>query len=407
MTTCGPRSTGQPAVQSPMSPQEFYRIRRLPPYVFAEVNAMKAAARARGEDVIDLGMGNPDAAPPQHVIDKLTETLKNPRVHGYSSSRGVPGLRKAYAAYYARRFNVELDPESEIIVTLGSKEGFANFAQAITAPGDTVLVPNPCYPIHSFGFIMAGAAIRHVQVGPNTDFMAGLKRAMRGSVPPPIALVVNYPANPTAEVVDLDFYREVVAFARKHEILLLSDVAYSEVYYGDDPPPSILQVPGAKEVAIEFSSLSKTYNMAGWRLGMAVGNAEAIDALYVLKSQIDTSHFLPIQEAGVAALSGDQAWTQERNGVYRQRRDAVLEGARQIGMQADTPRAAMYVWAGLPAGETSSTQFCDRLLEATGVSVTPGTAFGEGGEGYVRFSLATPVERIREAMGRMIKWRGP
>ncbi len=312
-------------------PQEFYRIRRLPPYVFAEVNAMKAAARARGEDVIDLGMGNPDAAPPAHVIDKLTETLKNPRVHGYSSSRGVPGLRKAYAAYYARRFNVTLDPDTEVIVTLGSKEGFANFAQAITAPGDTVLVPNPCYPIHSFGFILAGASIRNIAVGPNADFMEGLKRAVRGSVPPPTALVVNYPANPTAETVTLDFYRELVEFARRHDIIVLSDVAYAEVYFDDDPPPSILQVPGAKEVAIEFSSLSKTYSMAGWRIGFAVGSKRLIAALARVKSYLDYGAFTPIQVAATAALNGPQDCIDEMRKRYRQRRDVLIEGLAQAG----------------------------------------------------------------------------
>ncbi|MGH6960986.1 MAG: aminotransferase class I/II-fold pyridoxal phosphate-dependent enzyme, partial [Dongiaceae bacterium] len=287
-------------------PQEFYRIRRLPPYVFAEVNAMKAAARARGEDVIDLGMGNPDAAPPPHVIDKLTETLKNPRVHGYSVSRGIAGLRRAYAAYYARRFNVTLDPESEVIVTLGSKEGFANFAQAITTPGDIVLVPNPCYPIHAFGFIMAGASIRHVPIGPDLDFLAALKRAVRGSVPPPLALVVNFPANPTAQAVDLDFYREIVEFCRQHSIIAISDVAYAEVYYGEKPPPSILEVPGARDVAIEFSSLSKTYSMAGWRIGFAVGNRRLIAALARVKSYLDYGAFTPVQVAATAALNGPQ-----------------------------------------------------------------------------------------------------
>src|SRR6267142_6169067 len=252
-------------------PEEFYRIQRLPPYVFAEVNALKAQARGEGRDVIDLGMGNPDGPTPPHIVAKLIEAVQNPKTHGYSTSRGIAGLRRACAAYYARRFNVDLDPEREIIVTLGSKEGLANLAQAITAPGDTVLVPNPCYPIHSFGFILAGASIRNIAVGPNADFMEGLKRAVRGSVPPPTALVVNYPANPTAETVTLDFYRELVEFARKHDIIVLSDVAYAEVYFDSDPPPSILQVPGAKEVAIEFSSLSKTYSMAGWRIGFAVG----------------------------------------------------------------------------------------------------------------------------------------
>jgi alanine-synthesizing transaminase len=383
-----------------MASQEFYRIRRQPPYVFAEVNAMKAAARARGEDVIDLGMGNPDAAPPQHVIDKLTETLKNPRVHGYSSSRGIPGLRKAYAAYYGRRFNVHLDPESEVIVTLGSKEGFANFAQAITAPGDTVLVPNPCYPIHSFGFIMAGAAIRHVRVGPNADFMAGLKRAMRGSVPPPVALVVNYPANPTAETADLNFYREIVAFARRHEIILLSDVAYAEVYFGKDPPPSILQVPGAKEVAIEFSSLSKTYNMAGWRIGFAVGSKRLIAALARVKSYLDYGAFTPIQVAATAALNGPQDCIAEMRARYKGRRDVLIDGLAQAGWPVPAPEASMFAWAPIPErfSNLGSVEFAKLLLNEAKVAVAPGLGFGEYGEGYVRIALVENRERLRQAV---------
>jgi alanine-synthesizing transaminase len=381
-------------------PQEFYRIRRLPPYVFAEVNAMKAAARARGEDVIDLGMGNPDAAPPAHVIDKLAETLKNPRVHGYSSSRGIPGLRRAYAAYYARRFNVTLDPESEVIVTLGSKEGFANFAQAITAPGDVVLVPNPCYPIHSFGFILAGAAIRHIPVGPNANFMEGLKRAVRGSVPPPIALVVNFPANPTAETVNLDFYREVVEFARRHDIIVLSDVAYSEVYFGDDPPPSILQVPGAKDVAIEFSSLSKTYSMAGWRIGFAVGSKRLIAALGRVKSYLDYGAFTPIQVAATAALNGPQNCIAEMRQRYRQRRDVLIEGLAQAGWTVPAPQASMFAWAPIPErfGNLGSVEFSKLLLADARVAVAPGLGFGEYGDGYVRIALVENRERLRQAV---------
>jgi len=383
-----------------MSAQEFYRIRRLPPYVFAEVNAMKAAARARGEDVIDLGMGNPDAAPPQHVIDKLAETLKDPRVHGYSSSRGIPGLRRAYAAYYARRFNVTLDPETEVIVTLGSKEGFANFAQAITAPGDVVLVPNPCYPIHSFGFILAGASIRHIPVGPNANFMEGLKRAVRGSVPPPIALVVNYPANPTAETVNLDFYREVVEFARRHDIIVLSDVAYSEVYFGDDPPPSILQVPGAKEVAIEFSSLSKTYSMAGWRIGFAVGSKRLIAALARVKSYLDYGAFTPIQVAATAALNGPQDCIAEMRQRYKRRRDVVIEGLAQAGWPVPSPRASMFAWAPIPErfGNMGSVEFAKLLLAEAKVAVAPGLGFGEYGEGFVRIALVENRERLRQAV---------
>jgi alanine-synthesizing transaminase len=380
-------------------PEEFYRIRRLPPYVFAEVNAMKAAARARGEDVIDLGMGNPDAAPPQHVIDKLTETLKNPRVHGYSSSRGVPGLRKAYAAYYARRFNVTLDPDSEVIVTLGSKEGFANFAQAITAPGDTVLVPNPCYPIHSFGFILAGASIRNIAVGPNADFMAGLKRAVRGSVPPPTALVVNYPANPTAETVTLDFYRELVEFARRHDIIVLSDVAYAEVYFDDDPPPSILQVPGAKEVAIEFSSLSKTYSMAGWRIGFAVGSKRLIAALARVKSYLDYGAFTPIQAAAVAALNGPEDCIHEMRATYKKRRDTLVDSFGRAGWPVPPPAASMFAWAPLPEPfrEMGSLEFSKLLVEKAEIAVSPGVAFGEHGEGFVRIALVENEQRIRQA----------
>ncbi len=381
-------------------PQEFYRIRRLPPYVFAEVNAMKAAARARGEDVIDLGMGNPDAPPPQHVIDKLTETLKNPRVHGYSSSRGIHGLRRAYAAYYARRFNVTLDPDSEVIVTLGSKEGFANFAQAITAPGDTVLVPNPCYPIHSFGFILAGASIRNIAVGPNANFMEGLKRAVRGSVPPPTALVVNYPANPTAETVNLDFYREVVEFARRHDIIVLSDVAYAEVYFDDDPPPSILQVPGAKEVAIEFSSLSKTYSMAGWRIGFAVGSRRLIAALARVKSYLDYGAFTPIQVAATAALNGPQDCIDEMRRRYRQRRDVLIEGLAQAGWNVPSPKASMFAWAPIPSrfGNLGSVEFSKLLLSDAKVAVAPGLGFGEYGEGYVRIAVVENRERLRQAV---------
>src|SRR5437763_13512257 len=265
-------------MERPMD-SDFYRIRRLPPYVFAEVNAMKAAARARGEDVVDLGMGNPDGAPPRHVIDKLCEVAAKPNAHRYSASRGIPGLRKAQAGYYQRRFGVTVDFDSEVIVTLGSKEGLANLAQAITAPGDTVLAPNPSYPIHTFGFIIAGAAIRSIPAAPSDDFFDKLERAVRYTVPRPKVLVVGYPSNPTAYVADLPFYERLVAFAREHELIVISDLAYAEIYFGETPTPSILQVEGAKEVAVEFTSMSKTYSMAGWRIGFAVGNAQLIAAL--------------------------------------------------------------------------------------------------------------------------------
>ncbi|HET6224268.1 MAG TPA: LL-diaminopimelate aminotransferase [Dongiaceae bacterium] len=383
-----------------MFEQEFYRIRRLPPYVFAEVNAMKAKARAQGEDIIDLGMGNPDAAPPQHVIDKLAETLKNPRAHGYSMSRGIAGLRRAYAAYYARRFNVALDPESEVIVTLGSKEGFANLAQAITTPGDIVLVPNPCYPIHAFGFIMAGASIRHVPIGPDVDFMAGLKRAVRGSVPPPLALVVNFPANPTAQVVDLDFYAEIVEFCRKHEIIAISDVAYAEVYFDGKPPPSILEVPGAKDVAIEFSSLSKTYSMAGWRIGFAVGNKRLIAALARVKSYLDYGAFTPVQVAATAALNGPQGCIEEMRQRYKGRREVLIQGLAQAGWPVPAPAASMFAWAPIPErfGNLGSVEFAKLLLSEAKVAVAPGLGFGEYGEGFVRIALVENRERLRQAV---------
>ena len=305
---------------------EFYRIKRLPPYVFAEVNAMKAKARAAGDDIIDFGMGNPDLMPPQHVIDKVTETMKDPKAHRYSASKGIPGLRKAMAAYYERRFNVSVDPDSEVIATLGSKEGLANLAQAITAPGDVILVPNPSYPFHHFGFIIAGATIRHLPTTKDHDFMEMLDQAVKHSVPKPLALVINYPSNPTAEVVDLDFYKEVVAFCKKHEIYILSDLAYAEIYFNDVPPPSILQVNGARDIAVEFTSLSKTYSMAGWRMGFAVGNKELIAALTRMKSYVDYGAFTPIQVAAIAALNGPQDCIDEYRATYKKRRDVLVDG---------------------------------------------------------------------------------
>jgi alanine-synthesizing transaminase len=306
---------------------DFYRIRRLPPYVFAEVNAMKAAARARGEDVIDLGMGNPDGAPPKHVIDKLAEVAAKPTAHRYSASRGIPGLRKAQAGYYQRRFGVELDPDKEVIVCLGSKEGLANLAQAITAPGDVVLAPNPSYPIHSFGFIIAGASVRSIPAAPGDEFFERLTNAMRFTVPRPKVLVIGYPSNPTAYVADLGFYERLVAFAREHELIVISDLAYAEIYFGDVPTPSILQVKGAKDVAVEFTSLSKTYSMAGWRIGFAVGNARLIDALGRVKSYLDYGAFTPIQAAACAALNGPQDIVEANRNLYLKRRDVLVDPA--------------------------------------------------------------------------------
>jgi alanine-synthesizing transaminase len=379
--------------------EEFYRIKRLPPYVFAEVNALKARARAAGRDVIDLGMGNPDGATPEHIVKKLIEAVQNPKTHGYSVSRGIAGLRRAYAGYYARRFGVELDPESEIITTLGSKEGLANLAQAITAPGDIVLVPNPCYPIHAFGFIMAGASLRHVPLTPGTDFMRELRQAVAHSVPPPVAIVLNFPANPTAEVVSLDFYAEIIDFCRHHHIFVLSDVAYAEIYFDGNPPPSVLQVPGARDIAVEFSSLSKTYSMAGWRIGFAVGNKGLIAALSRVKSYLDYGAFTPIQVAATAALNGPQDCIAEIRERYKARRDVLIEGLRQAGWDIPTPLATMFAWAPLPPRfqEMGSLAFSKLLLEEANVAVSPGVGFGEYGEGFVRIALVENRQRLRQA----------
>jgi alanine-synthesizing transaminase len=388
--------------------EEFYRIKRLPPYVFAEVNALKARARGAGRDVIDLGMGNPDGATPEHIVKKLIEAVQNPKSHGYSVSRGIAGLRRAYAAYYARRFGVELDPEREIITTLGSKEGLANLAQAITAPGDIVLVPNPCYPIHAFGFIMAGASLRHVPIGPGIDFMGELKKAVTHSVPPPIAIVLNFPANPTAQVVGLDFYAEVVDFCRRHNIFVLSDVAYAEIYFDGTPPPSVLQVPGARDIAVEFSSLSKTYSMAGWRIGFAVGNARLIAALARVKSYLDYGAFTPIQVAATAALNGPQECIAEIRERYKARRDVLIEGLRQAGWEVPSPPASMFAWAPLPPrfSNMGSLAFSKLLLEEANVAVSPGVGFGEYGEGFVRIALVENRQRLRQATRNIKQFLG-
>jgi alanine-synthesizing transaminase len=379
--------------------EEFYRIKRLPPYVFSEVNSLKASARAAGRDVIDLGMGNPDGPTPPHIVAKLVEAVQNPRTHGYSVSRGITGLRRACAAYYGRRFGVELDPEREVIVTLGSKEGLANLAQAITAPGDVVLVPNPCYPIHAFGFIMAGASVRHVPVGPEFDFLGELKKAVQHSVPAPLAIVLNFPANPTAQTVDLDFYGEIVEFCRHHNIVVLSDLAYAEIYLDEKPPPSILEVPSARDIAVEFSSLSKTYSMAGWRIGFAVGNPRLIAALARVKSYLDYGAFTPIQVAATAALNGPQDCIAEIRERYRARRDVLVDGLRQAGWPIPEPEATMFAWAPIPPAfrGIGSVAFSKLLLERANVAVSPGIGFGEYGEGFVRIALVENRQRLRQA----------
>ena len=379
--------------------EEFYRIRRLPPYVFEEVNRAKAKARAAGADIVDLGMGNPDMPAPQHVLDKLKETLGKPRTDRYSASRGIPGLRRAQAAYYERRFGVKLNPDTQVIATLGSKEGFANMAQAITAPGDVVIVPDPSYPIHAFGFLMAGGVIRSVPSDPTPDFFAHVERAIRHSIPKPIAIVVCYPSNPTAFVAGLDFYKDLVAFAKKHEIFILSDLAYAEVFFDGEPPPSVLQVPGANDVTVEFTSMSKTFSMAGWRMGFAVGNERLIAALGRVKSYLDYGAFTPVQVAAAAALNGPDDCVREMRSIYTKRRDVMVESFSRAGWDVPPPTASMFAWSPIPEPfrDMGSVEFAKLLVEKAEVAVSPGTGFGERGEGFVRIALVENEQRIRQA----------
>ena len=378
---------------------EFHRIKRLAPYVFAEVNAMKARARAAGDDIIDFGMGNPDQPPAPHIIEKLIEAAHNPRAHRYSASKGIPGLRKALVAYYERRFNVTLDPESEVVVTLGSKEGLANLASAITSPGDIILVPNPSYPIHPYGFIIAGGSVRHVPVTPDEHFIPALERAVRHSVPKPVALVLNFPSNPTALLTNLDFYAEVVAFCKAQEIYILSDLAYSEIYFDVPPPPSILEIPGARDIAVEFTSMSKTYSMPGWRIGFAAGNKQLIAALTRIKSYLDYGAFTPIQVAATAALNGPQDCVEEVRQLYKGRRDVLIEGLTAAGWDVPSPDATMFAWAPIPPefAHLGSLEFSKLLLSEAQVAVAPGIGFGEYGDTHVRFGLVENRHRIRQA----------
>lgn len=378
---------------------EFHKIRRLPPYVFEQVNRLKAAARAEGADIIDLGMGNPDLPTPQFVVDKLIETVNKPRTHRYSASRGIGGLRRAQAAYYDRRFGVRLDPETQVVATLGSKEGFANMAQAITAPGDVVLTPNPSYPIHAFGFLMAGGAIRSIPAEPGPEFFHAMERAVMHSTPKPIAVVLCYPSNPTACTASLDFYKDVVMFAKKHEIFVLSDLAYAEIYFDNPPPPSVLQVPGAMDVAVEFTSVSKTYSMPGWRIGFAVGNERLIAALARVKSYLDYGAFTPIQVAAAAALNGGEEPIREVREVYRKRRDALVDSFGRAGWEVPPPAASMFAWAKVPEPfrDLGSLGFAKLLLEKAEVAVAPGVGFGEHGDEYVRIALVENEQRIRQA----------
>lgn len=385
---------------------DFYSTRRLPPYVFEQVNRAKAAARAAGDDIIDLGMGNPDLPTPKFIIDKLVETAQKPRTNRYSASKGIPGLRRAQAAYYERRFGVKLDPDRQVVATLGSKEGFANMAQAITAPGDVVICPNPSYPIHAFGFLMAGGVIRSVPAEPNEGFFRSLDRAVRHSIPKPIAVIVSYPSNPTAYVADLDFYRELVAFARANDIFILSDLAYSEIYFDGVPPPSVLQVPGAIDVTVEFTSLSKTFSMAGWRMGFAVGNERLCAALARVKSYLDYGAFTPIQVAAAAALNGPESCIAEMRETYHRRRDAMVDSFGRAGWDVPVSAASMFCWAPIPEPfrAMGSVEFAKLLVEKAAVAVAPGVGFGEYGDHYVRIAFVENEQRIRQAARNIRKF---
>ncbi len=383
---------------------EFDRIKRLPPYVFAEVNNLKAKLRSKGKDIIDFGMGNPDMPTPKHIRKKLKETVEKPGTGRYSTSKGINGLRKAQAAYYKRRFDVNLDPENEVIVTLGSKEGLANLAQAITSPGDIILSPNPSYPIHPYGFIIAGASLRHLPAMDNGIFnpdlyLERLERSIIESVPAPVAVIVSFPSNPTAQVVSLEFYEEIVKIAIKYNVYILSDLAYAEIYYDNNPPPSILQIPKAKEVAVEFTSMSKTYAMAGWRIGFAVGNIRLINALTRIKSYLDYGAFTPVQVAAATALNGPQDCVQEIRNTYQKRRDVLINSMTRAGWNIPSPKASMFAWAPIPDKykDKGSLEFAKELMLKADVAVSPGVAFGEFGEGFVRIGLVENEQRIRQA----------
>ena len=383
---------------------EFSRINLLPNYVFAEINQLKAKLRKKGNDIIDFGMGNPDMPTPKHIRDKLKEVIDKPGVGRYSVSKGILGLRKAQANYYEKRFGVKLNPENEVIVTLGSKEGLANLAQAISSPGDIIISPNPSYPIHPYGFIIAGASLRHLptmfegKFDPD-KYLERLDRSIRHSTPTPVALIVSFPSNPTAQVVDLNFYKEIVKLALKYQVYVLSDLAYAEIYFDQSPPPSILQVPKAKNIAVEFTSMSKTYAMAGWRIGYAVGNSKLIAALTKIKSYLDYGAFTPVQVAAAAALNGSQKCVSEIRSIYQSRRDVLVESMGRAGWEIPVPQASMFAWAPIPKKyqNKGSLKFARDLMTKADVAVSPGVAFGEYGEGFVRIGLVENEQRIRQA----------
>ncbi len=378
----------------------FQRILRLPPYVFGEVNELKMAARRRGEDIIDFGMGNPDQPTPPHIVAKLVEVAQRDDTHRYSSSKGIPRLRRAICSWYGDRYGVNLDPDSEAIVTIGSKEGLANLAMATVGPGDAVLVPNPAYPIHPYGFALAGADLRHVPIGPGIDFFDELEKAIQTSWPRPKILLLNFPSNPTTQCVDLDFYQRVIDFARENSIWVVQDLAYADLVFDGYVAPSIMQIPGAKDVAVEFFTLSKSYNMPGWRVGFMVGNPDLVGALGKIKSYLDYGCYTPIQVAAIAALEGPQDCVGTIRELYRERRDVLCDGLTAAGWQVDKPRATMFIWAAMPKyyRKLGSLEFSKQLLARAKVAVSPGVGFGEYGEGFVRFALIENEHRSRQAI---------
>jgi alanine-synthesizing transaminase len=379
---------------------EFSRIKRLPPYVFNITNELKMAARRRGDDIVDLSMGNPDGPTPQHIVDKLVEASRRPDTHGYSVSKGIPRLRRAICDWYKRRYGVELDMDKEAIVTIGSKEGLAHLMLATLERGDTVLVPNPSYPIHIFGAIIAGADIRSVRMTPGVDFFAELERAIGELIPKPKMLIIGFPSNPTAQCVDLPFFEKVVALARQNNILVVHDLAYADIVFDDYKAPSIMQVPGARDVAVEFFTMSKSYNMAGWRIGFMVGNAELVHALARIKSYHDYGSFTPVQVASIVALDGPQDCVEEIRRNYEKRRDVMVRGLHDIGWMVDNPKASMYIWAKIPEyyAKMGSLEFTKRLLQEAKIAVSPGVGFGEYGDGYVRIALIENEHRLRQAL---------
>ena len=382
------------------SEREFSRISRLPPYVFNITAELKMAARRRGEDIIDMSMGNPDGPTPQHIVDKLVEASMRPTTHGYSVSKGIPRLRKAITDWYQRRYAVELDPDSEAIVTIGSKEGLAHLMLATLDRGDTVLVPNPSYPIHIYGAVIAGADIRSVRMTPGVDFFDELERAIRESIPKPKMMILGFPSNPTAQCVELEFFERVVALARQHNILVVNDLAYADITFDGYVAPSIMQVPGARDVAVEFFTMSKSYNMAGWRVGFMVGNKDLVNALARIKSYHDYGTFTPIQVASIAALDGPQDDVIEIRNTYQSRRDVLARGLHEAGWMVEVPRASMYIWAEIPEPyrAAGSLEFAKRLLAEAKVAVSPGIGFGDYGDGHVRFALIENEQRIRQAV---------